>query len=162
MTIIQIFGNYSHSSLRLCHLRFRSNKPLDTLEGVNAGVKQLTRVRNYFQDAGVTRRCRQRWSGMSLAGVRTSQLRLSLDFLYIIDEKTLSKLRALALRFTETNCTVFYCARGTKTNIQHRIGAFLRYPVWYVTTPFPEIEDYLKTDFFKTRLSRFDSLKPPT
>jgi hypothetical protein len=145
----------SDPALRFYHLRFRSGCPADSFEAVADGVKQLTAVRNRLQDTQAVRKCIRRWSGLSLTGTKAPRLRMALDLLCLSEKGALPKFEQLAGQFPKNRCTLFYCVSATKMNIQQRLGTFLQYPAWFVTTPFTEIEYYLQTDFFKTRLSSY-------
>jgi hypothetical protein len=76
--------------------------------------------------------------------------------LCVADQSLLPKLEKVVRRFTQYRCTFLYCYLGTRFNIQRRVGSFLQYPAWLLTTPLSEIEDYfLDVDVFRTRLSSF-------
>jgi hypothetical protein len=152
---VRLFGKSPESSfLRLYHLRFRSNQRANSFEGIQRAVAQLTYLRNRIKNSGIIRDSVRHWSGISLLGRNSSQLRASLDVLCVADRASLARFDKLSGQFPDHRCTLFYCVYGTKMNLQRRIGSFLQYPVWYLTSPFTELEDYLQTDFFRTRLSR--------
>jgi hypothetical protein len=153
LELIKTFGKNPNSSLRLYQLRLISDSKANSFAGIRNTIEQLTHVRNRFQDCRLYRNCIRRWSCVSLLGAKPSELRASLDILCTADKESFSKFEALSKQFQNTHCSLLYCVRGTKANFQQRIGSFLQYPPWYITTPFPELENYLQTEFFKTRMS---------
>ena len=136
----------------LCHLAFFTPTIIGGVRRINEVTPALLRLRDQIQNARVIERIRDKWFRLCLVGKDESSLQAALRCLMIVDRSDLDHVINRLDRFQGFIKSTFRAYVPEPVHIKRRTGWFYQYPQWLLRTPVSEIESYLHTRLYNTRV----------
>ena len=142
---------------RLCRITFFAKDDINGPECVERLTPLILKLRQKIRDTKLFRNTPDKWFRPCLAGPDTPHLQVALHCLFMVDKADMQQMFQRLEDLAKSMGFLISKPRSydvSPKSIIRQVGWFYQYPKWLLVTPLADIERYLNTSLFNSRVKR--------